>query len=280
MHWQEFKIDWQNKLASIYSPSEAKKLIQILAEERLNLSKAALLSPQVLIKEEDLIRLEKDLERLLAHEPLQYILGKAWFFNLELEVNNSVLIPRPETEELVAWILEDKAKFNSLLDIGTGSGCIPISIAVNTKETQISALDISFDALEIAQKNAEKYQEKITFIQADILDESTWTKLGNFDVIVSNPPYIPVKEKAKMHPNVLDYEPHLALFVQNSEALIFYEKIASFALKHLHKNGILYLECNEFNALDLQELIKKIGFSKIELKQDLQGKNRMLKASL
>lgn len=280
MKWQEFKLDWQNKLTSIYPPSEAKNIIQILAEERIKHSKTALLNTELELKAEEILLLEKDLKRILNHEPLQYILGKAWFFDLELEVNKDVLIPRPETEELVAWILEDIENFKSILDIGTGSGCIPISLASNSQLVHITALDLSSNALDLARRNSEKQQLEIDFILADILDESTWEKLGKFDCIVSNPPYIPISEKAKMHSNVLDFEPHLALFVENDDPLIFYRKIANFALKHLNLNGVLYFECNEFNALDLAELMKKMGFTKLELKQDLQAKNRMLKASL
>ncbi|MCD8528722.1 MAG: peptide chain release factor N(5)-glutamine methyltransferase, partial [Chitinophagales bacterium] len=199
---------------------------------------------------------------------------KAWFYDLEFYVNSNVLIPRPETEELVALIIEqNKAQHLQVLDIGTGSGCIAVTLAKHLNKAAVSALDISLKALQVAKQNAYQNGVSVLFKEGSILEWETLL-LPTFDIVVSNPPYIPNKEKALMQANVLDYEPHLALFVEDNNALIFYERIASFALQHLNTNGKLYVECNEFNAKDVSNLFLKQGFKTVKILKDLQGKDR------
>lgn len=218
-------------------------------------------------------------ERLLKNEPVQYILGQADFYGLKFKVSPAVLIPRPETEELVYWILENEGIENpSILDIGTGSGCIPITLKRKIPQAVISAIDVSPTALEIAKVNAALNEVPIAFLLKDMLQEKQWSTLPSYDIIVSNPPYIPKKEKHLMPKQVLDYEPALALFVENDHPLIFYKKIGQFALKHLNKDGQLYYECNEFNAKAVAVLLQNMGFSKVELAKDMEGKERMIRA--
>ena len=222
-------------------------------------------------------------EKITNHYPIQYIFNKADFYGLEFYVDENVLIPRPETEELVHWILTDHVDTHSstyLLDIGTGSGCIPISIKKNKPHWNVSALDISEKALEVAKQNAAKNEAEIDFIQDDILKSQISNLKSQFDIIVSNPPYIPVKEKELMSVSTVQHEPHLALFVDDESPIIFYEKIADFALKHLKENGKLYLELNEFNAKEVREMLILKGFKKTIIKEDLAGKDRMLKCEI
>jgi release factor glutamine methyltransferase len=199
---------------------------------------------------------------------------------MKLYVNEQVLIPRPETEELVEWIAQtNKGKAHlRVLDIGTGSGCIPLALYQQLQQPEIHAIDISSGALEVARQNAATQQATIHFHQADILDNANWHVLPVFDCIVSNPPYITLSEKQEMQENVLAHEPHLALFVPDEDPLRFYRAIASFALQHLAPGGQLYFEINEAWGKETAELLTGKGFTNIELKQDLQGKDRMLKA--
>ncbi len=217
--------------------------------------------------------------RLLNNEPVQYILGQADFYGLKFKVSPAVLVPRPETEELVYWILENQVKDNpTILDIGTGSGCIPITLKRKLPRADISAIDVSSTALDIAKANADLNKVAVSFILTDILEERLWSNLPSYDIIVSNPPYIPYREKPLMPKQVLDYEPELALFVENDHPLVFYKKIGLFALKHLNQGGQLYFECNEFNAEEVATLLEKMGFSKVELVKDMEGKERMVRA--
>ncbi len=217
--------------------------------------------------------------RLLAKEPIQYVLGMTYFYDLKFKVDPAVLIPRPETEELVAWILEDQPKNLNLriLDIGTGSGCIPITIKSKAPNFQVAALDISEGALTVAKENADLNQVEIAFQNLDILKKENWKILPSFEVIVSNPPYIPFKEKQLMSTNVLDHEPEIALFVTNEDPLIFYRTIIDLAKEHLVKGGWLYFETNEYNATKVEALFFNAGFFDIEKQKDLQGKDRMVK---
>lgn len=227
--------------------------------------------------------------RLLQSEPVQYVVGFAWFYGLKFKVNNTVLIPRPETEELVEWILETVGSRQlavgngqyqvRILDIGTGSGCIPVTLKVKNPNLDVSAIDISEGALITASRNAYRHNVDVDFKKTDILNEKDWEQLGQFDVIVSNPPYIPHAEKALMSDNVLAHEPHLALFVEDNDPLIFYKKIAEFAKKHLSTEGILFFECNEFNAHEVLTLLKNNGFKEAELRKDMSGSDRMIKAN-
>lgn len=224
-------------------------------------------------------QLNKVIERLRASEPWQYVLGKEWFYDLEFKVTKDTLIPRPETEELVFNILKNHSENPlQLLDIGTGTGCIPIAIQSERPQWEVSACDISKEALKIAQENNETHQTNVQFFEEDILNPSDSSK--KWDIIVSNPPYIPLQEMELMQMNVLDFEPHQALFVSNEDPLIFYRKIGEFAKTHLKPSGHLYFELNEFYAEATKELIQNLGFKNVEIIQDLSEKNRMLKASI
>jgi release factor glutamine methyltransferase len=231
------------------------------------------------------IKLANCTNELIQHRPVQYVLNEAWFAGLKLYVDESVLIPRPETEELVDWIVEENSKFKiqnskfSIIEIGTGSGCIAIALKKKIAGAEVSALDVSEDALAVAKKNTSTQNVDIKFHQLDFLDESQWNNVGVFDVIVSNPPYIKQSEGADMQKNVLMHEPHLALFVPDEDALIFYRKIAVFAQVHLNENGSVYVEINEALGAEIEKLFKDFEFASVELKKDLQGKDRMVKAS-
>jgi len=227
-------------------------------------------------------------ERLLRHEPVQYVLQEAWFCGLKLYVDNNVLIPRPETEELVEWVTREVAirepgagsigEKIRLLDIGTGSGCIPIALKRKLRESEIWSCDISEAALQVAKRNAEMTGVGITFLLLDFLNKEQRDQLPSFDIIVSNPPYVPEKDKDQMQPNVLDYEPHTALFVPNNDALIFYNAIAEFGKMHLNAGGAIYAEIHEDLGKNASAVFSTAGY-KTELKKDMQGKERMLKAT-
>lgn len=282
MNYLAFKQKWREKLSATYDTQEANNMLLILSEDLLPFyNKIAFKDASFQLEEADLEILEPAIQRLLQHEPLQYILEKAWFYDLELKVNSNVLIPRPETEELVTWVIENQTKTGTkILDIGTGSGCISLTIAKHLPLSKVSALDINPIALKVAIENGQQLNLDVDFLEMNILDEQQWTALGKFDSIVSNPPYIPFEEKSKMQANVLNFEPHLALFVEDSNALIFYDKIAAFALMHLEEKGQLFFECNEFNALACANMLREKGFQNIEIKKDLQEKDRMIRCRL
>ena len=218
-------------------------------------------------------RLRQIISDLKTNKPIQHIVGETEFYGLKFKVNEHTLIPRPETEELVQWILEHE--FTSALDIGTGSGCIPIALKKN-KDAEITAIDMSESALWVAKENAKMNEVEINFLLQDILKTTTLPKV---DVIISNPPYLLVKEKELMLANVLDNEPHLALFVPNNNPLLFYKKISDLAFKSLSKNGLLFFEINERFGKETVGILKSIGFVDIELKKDINDKNRMIKAT-
>lgn len=226
---------------------------------------------QVLNKSQ-LSKIKQIVAELKAHKPIQYILGKTEFYGLKIKVNEHTLIPRPETEQLVDWIL--KENFVAALDIGTGSGCIPIALAKHT-DAKVLAIDVSEDALLIAEENAKNNEVEINFIHQDILQTNYLQKV---DLIVSNPPYVLESEKEKMQENVLDYEPELALFVEDKYPLIFYKKIASLAFNFLNENGKLFFEINTKFGKETIEMLADIGFVNIELKKDMNDKDRMIKA--
>ncbi|MFT4092764.1 MAG: peptide chain release factor N(5)-glutamine methyltransferase [Niabella sp.] len=217
-------------------------------------------------------------ERLKKYEPIQYILNEAWFYDIPFYVNKQVLIPRPETEELVDWIIKENAdrKNLSVLDVGTGSGCIPIILKRKMSSAKIYSCDISSAAIEVAQKNAQKYKAEIGFIALDFLDEKSWGSLPQVNIIVSNPPYIPENDKAQMHQNVLHYEPYNALFVDNKQPLIFYEAIANAGKQLLTAQGTIYVEIHEALGPATETLFKDSGYH-TTLKKDLQGKDRFIK---
>jgi release factor glutamine methyltransferase len=257
-----------------YSNEETTSIAYIVIQEILGFNKI-----HVILNSENIISLNHEnkinliINNLKLDKPIQYILGKANFFNLSFFVNKYVLIPRPETEELINWILENK--FNKVLEIGTGSGCISISLAKNSS-ANISAIDISSNAIKIARKNADNYKLDINFLCEDVFSFKTDEK---YDLIVSNPPYVLESEKKKMHNNVLNFEPHNALFVKDTDPLLFYNFISVFASQHLNSNGFLFFEINEMFENEIILILKRNNFVNIELKKDLNGKDRMIKAN-
>ncbi len=237
------------------------------------------LKPGKEISLEEKEKFESAIHRLSLHEPIQYIIGETEFFRLKFKVDKNVLIPRPETEELVQWLLDDVGESKNsqnlkILDIGTGSGCIAISLAKNLPNAEVFALDISEKALKTARENAALNKVNVNFIQADILNLEALT--GKFDVIISNPPYVREIEKVEMHRNVLENEPELALYVKDTDPLIFYRKITKLAQAGLQKHGDLYFEINQYLANETEEILKNSGF-KTELKKDIFGNYRMLR---
>ncbi|MCO5247355.1 MAG: peptide chain release factor N(5)-glutamine methyltransferase [Chitinophagales bacterium] len=250
-------------LTPIYGKREAENICKYILPEAVKWDKT---------QQEDALR------RLSRSEPWQYVIGKEWFYDIELKVTADTLIPRPETEELVHLILKNHTSQNlSVLDIGTGSGCIPIALKFNRPTWKVQACDISEKALKVAVENAKAYNLEIRFYQDDILNTSQ-NQNEKLDIIVSNPPYIPIEEKDLMHENVLMYEPHTALFVENKQPLIFYERIALYAKTHLNKGGHLYFELNEYNASRVKNEIESQGFTDVTIHNDLMGKQRMLSA--
>jgi len=218
---------------------------------------------------------------LLRGKPLQYVIGHAWFMGRRYKVNEHVLIPRPETEELVDWIGQDMKDTNnpiSIVDIGTGSGCIPISLKLELPNAMVSSCDISSDAIKVAKENALQLQADINVLETDFLDADKRAILGQYDIIVSNPPYIPAGEKEQLHKNVKDFEPSLALFVPNDDALLFYRTIAAFGKEHLNKEGGIYCELHVDYALATKQLFEDMGYKYVELRKDMHGNLRMLKA--
>lgn len=281
---KEYYRHYLRKLQTIYDLDEASVMAGWVFENKAGLKRSDILKdPEFVLNIETIGKLNYALDRLLHHEPVQYILGETLFCNLKLKVNKHVLIPRPETEELVDWVIEDAKKENnehhvSIVDVGTGSGCIAIATKKKLPLANVAAIDVSKDALVTAKENAIDNEVKIDFIQQDFLNEFLWDELPQFDIIISNPPYIPADEIKKMDKNVILFEPHTALFVPNHSPLLFYEKIALFAKKHLKKEGKIYVETHEEFANATVHVFSR-QFQQVELKQDLQGKNRMIKAT-
>lgn len=270
-------------LIDIYDAQEIQSLIMLILSGLLRTSKAKLKAfPELAINEQQAEKLEYILNELKTGRPLQYIMGHTEFYGLPFKVNPSVLIPRPETEELVEWIIRTikstDTSVKHLLDIGTGSGCIAITLKKHLPDVQVSAIDISTEALQIARQNALLNKVEINFIQADILNIDQMNSLPQFDMIVSNPPYVTPADKQQMHSNVTDFEPHAALFVPEDNPLLFYNAISNFAVENLKENGWLFFEINENLGKQTVELMKDKSFKNIILKNDLFDKNRMIKA--
>ena len=249
-----------NKLAKIYPASEAESIAKLVFEKN----------------GDDPEKLDEAAERLIANEPVQYVLNESWFYNLSFYVNRNVLIPRPETEELVDWVIKsNKQSSPSIIDVGTGSGCIAIILKRMIPGSRVWACDKSIDALKVAERNAEVHQTKIHFAEIDFLDKNQTNGLGVFDIIVSNPPYIPESESSKLDANVRDFEPYTALFVPDNNPLVFYEHLANFAIDHMSENGKLFAELHADYAGKVKELFDKKGIP-TTIKKDMQGKERML----
>jgi release factor glutamine methyltransferase len=294
MKIKAYRTQFIQALSTIYDEGEAESFFYLILEEKKQLKRIDLaLQPDLVFSEEEIVVWNAILEQLKLEIPVQYLLGKTHFYGLEFEVNENVLIPRPETEELVEWIIESqKLEVRSqklrILDIGTGSGCIAISLAKNIPNAQVFAIDVSEKALATAQKNAKMNQVVVNFIKTDILKTNDLEKLptsnfqlpAKFDIIVSNPPYVRNLEKQEIKKNVLDNEPHLALFVEDDNALIFYRKIAELAQKNLNQNGQLYFEINQYLGKEMIQLLEKMNFKNVELRKDIYGNDRMTRSSV
>ena len=298
----DFRNYFLEQLSNVFPKTEIDTFFFLLTEKILKLQRIDVaLNPRFEISETDIITLKKILSRLQNQEPIQYILGNTEFYGLPFKVNKHTLIPRPETEELVAWILEEKKENLTILEIGTGTGCIPISLAKNLPNATIYAIDVSSEALIIAEENAKLNNVNINFIEQDILNIEDLNVIANkikqsqinneitssktprndikFDIIVSNPPYVRNLEKVEIQPNVLENEPHLALFVDDNNPLIFYDKIADLAKSHLKENGKLYFEINQYLGKETISMLSEKGFTS-ELKKDIFGNDRMTKSIL
>lgn len=276
---KEFKTYFIVELEKEYPKEEVQSFFNLLTEAFLKMSRLEVaLDPEKELSEAEVSKLKDALQRLQKHEPIQYIIGETEFYGLLFKVNPAVLIPRPETEELVQWIMDDASKNEkrdlTILDIGTGTGCIAISLARNLPDARVSAVDISEGALSTAKENAKLNGVEITFLQKDILNTDSLEK--KFDVIVSNPPYVRNLEKQDMQRNVLEFEPEKALYVRDEDPLIFYRKISELAKDALHPEGALYFEINQYLGAETEAILKKKNFQ-TQLKKDIFGVDRMLK---
>ena len=280
MKIKEYRSQFIQELTPIYDAGEAESFFYLILEEKQQLKRIDLaLHPDLNFSEEEIVVWNSILEQLKKEIPIQYLLGKTSFYGLDFEVNENVLIPRPETEELVDWIINANLKIQKsgnlkILDIGTGSGCIAISLAKNIPNAEVYAIDVSEKALATAKKNAALNNVNVTFISQNILETEDLKQ--QFDIIVSNPPYVRNLEKEEIKKNVLDNEPHLALFVEDNDALIFYRKIAELAQKNLSENGQLFFEINQYLSKEMVELLEKMNFKNIELRKDIYGNDRMI----
>lgn len=272
------------ELYTIYDERESANIANWVIEHITGFSKIdRIINKQFELNASQQQQLENYTQQLLRHVPVQYVLQEAWFCNYKFYVDKNVLIPRPETEELVDWLVEDyqkkeKKEFN-IMDIGTGSGCIAIAIKKKIPSTKITAIDISNEALVVAKQNALQLKADIDFIQADFLNKNTWKQLPIPQILISNPPYIPLREKESIQNQVKFHEPNNALFVPDNHPLIFYEAIAHFALQYMSIGSLLYVEIHENYGKEIYELWENLGLNP-ELKKDMQEKDRMIKALL
>lgn len=274
---------YRQALAAIYAPNEIEALTLLTLSEITGSTKAQLKAfPEKRLTTEQSAQINTNLTRLQTGEPLQYILGHTEFYGLPFKVNPSVLIPRPETEELVEWILTEvgsrQLAVGSILDIGTGSGCIPVTLKKHLPQANVSTVDISAGAINTAKQNAALNKVEVHFIKDDILNPTDSSLVTtHYSLIVSNPPYVTLHDKTQMHRNVTDFEPHTALFVPEDDPLIFYKAIADFALKNLRPEGLLFFEINESLGNETAEMLKDKGFKNVELRKDMSGRDRMIK---
>lgn len=279
MKLSQLKINFTTQLQGVYDREEIHSFFYILCDFFLQYSRFEVsMALDTVVSAKNITAFEMALLRLKKQQPIQYIVGHTEFYGLTFKVNKHTLIPRPETEQLVDWIISNHKHQGSgleILDIGTGSGCIAVALAKNFSKASISGLDISEKALEVAQENAIKNQVLVSFCQKDILETTALEK--KYDVVVSNPPYVRQLEKKAMSANVLDYEPGGALFVPNEDPLLFYRKIAQLALVSLQEKGWLYFEINEYLSNEMYALLNEIGFVNIEIKKDFRAVPRMIK---
>jgi release factor glutamine methyltransferase len=292
----EAEIWLRQQLSAVYDEREASAIAAMVLEQITGLPRLQRISR----KDEPLVVQQLHLlteyeQKLLRHEPVQYVLQEAWFYQMKLFVDKHVLIPRPETEELVDWILNDvkasgKDVFErkhseadettklKIIDVGTGSGCIALALKKAMPKAEVWACDISDDALNVARRNGSELDIRVDFVAMDFLNEAQCRQLPTVDIIVSNPPYVPLHEKEQMSRNVVDYEPHNALFVPADEALLFYQALATFGKHKLHQDGSIYTEIHEDLGKEVVQLFKHEGYEQVELRKDMQGKERMVKA--
>lgn len=281
MKLKDYRKYFTEQLSTLYDTAEAERFFIITLEELKGWNRSRLaLNPDEELIPDEVKQWDEVLQNLKNQKPIQYIFGKAWFYGLEFRVNENTLIPRPETEELVEWIIsENKNRQNiTIIDIGTGSGCIAVSLAKNLPDAKVFAIDVSEQALEVARHNAKANGAKVTFIKEDILSVEALPQ--QFDIIVSNPPYVRHLEKAEIKENVLQYEPHLALFVEDDDALLFYRTIAQLGKSSLKKSGLLYFEINQYLGNETVKMLAGNHYKDIILKKDLFGNDRMVKAKL
>src|SRR5215204_1870889 len=273
------------ELNNVYEYDELRNIIELVIEHITNMPRAEQVKNKVpYLTCTQLENLDTITEKLKKNEPVQHVLGEAWFAGMKFKVNKNVLIPRPETEELVDWIVKEsqkpEVKNKNIIDIGTGSGCIPITLKKKLPEANVSAIDVCNEALFTATENAVELNAEVDFLLLDFLDEEKWKELGQYDIIVSNPPYVKQSEINTMHERVKEFEPHLALFVPDNDALMFYKKLSDFSINHLKPAGSLYVEINEALGEAVSNLFRSTGFANTELKKDMQGKDRLIMASV
>lgn len=284
MKIKQYRTQFIKELSPFYDAYEAESFFYLILEEKHQLRQIDLaLNHQLEFDDNDFVIWDELLQQLKKEVPIQYLLGKTNFYGLDFEVNENVLIPRPETEELVEWIINEnaspeKSKKIKILDIGTGSGCIAISLAKNLPNAEVVAVDVSKKAIETAKRNAIRNNVDVTFMFLNILETEEFT--CQFDIIVSNPPYVRNLEKVEIKKNVLDYEPHLALFVEDNDPLIFYRKIAFLAQNGLQKNGKLYFEINQYLGKEMIDLLESMSFENVELRKDIYDNDRMVKGNI
>lgn len=286
MTLQDFKEKFHNALSKLYPKTEIDSFFFLLIEQYLNFQRIdSILKADFKLSKDQIKRLEKATKRLLQEEPIQYILGNTSFYGLPFFVNTSVLIPRPETEELVEWILssisesqKEKKKTLTILEVGTGSGCISIALKKHIPKATVVAIEISEEALKIAQENSRINQVEIQFVLQDVLKPFTLSQ--QFDIIVSNPPYVRDVEKKTIKRNVLHNEPHIALFVEDHKPLLFYDKISQLANNYGNTGGYLFFEINQYLGSEMISLLKNKGFKNIELRKDFQGNDRMIRSQI
>ena len=278
---QDFELLFQHELQELYDEDEIKAIFLVVVAEKFGLNRTNYqLRKTDIVNEADKAEVLSILQDLKKHRPIQYILNKTDFYGEVFQVNESVLIPRQETEELVDLIIKNHKSSQNLkiIDIGTGSGCIPITLSKHLNNALVTTIDISKEAIKTAQENAKNLKTQVQFINADIFEWEYIFSDQHYNIIVSNPPYITPGEKQHMNQNVLAYEPELALFIEESAPLIFYDVISSFALKHLAPNGDLYFEINQYLGAEMKELMVKKGFEQVKLIKDINGADRIIHA--
>jgi len=279
---REIKHHYHRELLPLYGEHETVSMLNLLIQHLFNLSRVnQSLQPDFRLTETEMLNLHFAVKALKKEKPIQYIIGSTGFAGLTIKVTPDVLIPRPETEEMVEKIVAENRHHDGLniLDIGTGSGCIALALKKSFPDSAVFAVDVSSDALKVAGQNKSINRLNISLLQMDILDKKSWSSLGKFRVIVSNPPYVRESEKVFMHKNVVNHEPRLALFVTDDNPLIFYQAIAEFAFDHLERRGSLWFEINEGLGTEVKKLLKSKGFDAITLHNDLFNKTRFVSCS-